>query len=301
MTPFLRLQAEEGLNIHFFQSYNELKDFDMSKVKNIITSRRCTVSNHKAFKKFLVENDVKLILDNDDFWKLPKDNPAHKHYEKVSGPEIKKTIGIADEIWCPSEYLINRMKDINPNTKYRLIPNTLHEKEKQWKDIEKTPTDVVRFGYVGANGHQEDIKAMGGVTLEGTESYCMGLMNYMEILKAKHTMMPKDVHEYGALYKDFEVSIAPLLNNKFNRCKSELKVIEAGYTKTAIIASDVSPYKQVIEHNKTGILCSTPGDWRKEIKSMTLEKAQELGENLYKYCKKNYNLSDINKLRMRGL
>jgi glycosyltransferase involved in cell wall biosynthesis len=301
MTPFLRMQAEENLNIHFFQSYNELKEFDMSKVKNLITSRRCTVSNHKAFKKFLVDNNVKLILDNDDFWQLPKDNPARSYYEKTAGPEIKNTIEIADEIWCPSEYLINRMKKINPNVTYRLIPNTLHEKEEQWRDVEKEPTDVVRFGYVGANGHQEDMKAMGNVTLEGTESYCMGLMNYMDILKAKHKLMPKDVHQYGTLYKHFDVSISPLLNNKFNRCKSELKVVEAGYTKTALIASNVSPYKQVIKHNKTGILCSSPGEWRKAIDEMTLERAQELGENLYKYCKKHYNLSKINKLRMRGL
>ena len=114
MTPFLRLKEEENLDVHFFQNFNDLKEFDLTKVKNLVGSRRFSVSDHKAFKKFLVENDVKLILDNDDYWILPKDNPAHDHYEKVESHAIKNSIKIADEIWTPSAYLAERMKKINP-------------------------------------------------------------------------------------------------------------------------------------------------------------------------------------------
>ena len=87
MTPFLRLKEEEDLEIHFIENFNDLKEFDLSKVKNLVGSRRFSVSNHKAFKQYLVDNDVKLILDNDDYWKLPKDNPAYEYYKNHQSKE----------------------------------------------------------------------------------------------------------------------------------------------------------------------------------------------------------------------
>jgi len=302
MTPFLRLKHDQGLNIHFIQNFNDLKEFDLTKVKNLVTTRRVSVSNHQAFKKFLKDNDVKLILDNDDYWILPSDNPAKEWYKKVEADNIKNTIKIADEIWSPSKFLIKEMRKINKSAVYRIVPNTVYTEEKQWKDIQKdNPKDYkVRFGYLGANGHQKDLDEM-GMTFEDHELYCMNLMDYRDRLKAKYGINATDITQYGQLYKFFDVSLSPLKNSKFNRCKSELKVIEAGFTKTAIIASNVTPYKEVIKHGETGILCSTPKEWKEAIEGMTLSKAWRLAENLHKYCKKHYDLSDINKIRLEGL
>jgi len=302
MTPFIRMKEEDGLDVHFIDNFDELKEFDLSKVKNLVGSRRFSVSNHKAFKNYLVKNDVKLILDNDDYWKLPRDNPAYEFYKKKQSKDIKASIRIADEIWTPSAYLAEVMKEINPSAVYRVIPNTIHQKEKQWADWEKDiPKDYkVRFGYLGANGHQKDLDIM-GMTFEDHELYCMGLMDYPEKLKAKYRMNPVDITQYAQLYKFFDVSLSPLKSSKFNKCKSELKVVEAGFTRTAIIASNVTPYKEVIKHEETGILCDTPEDWKKAVEGMTLAKAWRLGNNLYEYCKEHYDLSTINKLRHEGL
>lgn len=302
MTPFLRLKEEEGLQIHFFEDFNEMKEWDLSQIKNLVVSRRCSVSDHKEFKKFLKNNDIKLILDNDDYWNLPKDNPAYEHYKKKEGPNITNTIKIADEIWSPSSYHITMMKKINPDAVYRLIPNTVYEKEQQWADQQKdgNPDFKVRFGYLGANGHQKDLDEM-GMTFEDYELYSMNLMDYADRLKAKYRMNPVDITQYAQLYKFFDVSLSPLKKSVFNKCKSELKVVEAGYTKTAIIASSVTPYKEVIIHNETGILCKSPSDWRREIKDMNITKAWRLANNLYEYVKEHYDLSTLNKERLKGL
>jgi glycosyltransferase involved in cell wall biosynthesis len=302
MTPFLRLKAEEGINIHFFSSFDELKEFDMTKVGSVVVSRRCTVSNYRSFKRWLKGYKVKLILDNDDYWELPDDNPAKEVYKKQISHEILATIRIADEIWTPSEALAHKMRKVNKNIPYRIIPNTIHEQEEQWADQEKDPNPqgLVRFGYLGANGHQKDLLSM-GMTFEDHELYCMNLMDYPDLLRAKYTMYPKDIHLYAQLYRHFDVSLSPIINTKFNRCKSNLKVIEAGYTKTAIIVSNVTPYKEAVIHNKTGMICSTPEEWRKAVKEMTLEKAQNLAGELYEYCKKHYDISLINKERLKGL
>lgn len=53
----------------------------------------------------------------------------------------------------------------------------------------------------------------------------------------------KPISSYATNYNLFDISIAPLEENIFNKVKSELKVIEAGFHKKALIAQDFGPYQ----------------------------------------------------------
>lgn len=272
---------------------------DLSKVDNLIISRKASITNHHKFRAMLNTHGIRLILDNDDYWSLNFENPAYAIYAGYVGPDIKKTIAIADEIWTPSKYLAKQMRSLNRKAAYRVIPNTVNPEEEQWS-VEKSKTDVVRFGYVGALGHTKDLDVM-NMTFEDYEFYCANIGDYTERLKAKYSMDSLDTFNYGRMYSMFDVSLAPLAGGKFNSCKSDLKVVEAGFTNTAIIASNVTPYKQSIQHGKTGILCSNYDDWKYAIKNMTLEHARELAGNLNEYVKANYDLDEINKMRLDSI
>lgn len=52
------------------------------------------------------------------------------------------------------------------------------------------------------------------------------------------------INLYGTNYNNFDVSLAPLFANDFNKNKSPLKIIEAGFMKKPIIASEISPYTE---------------------------------------------------------
>jgi hypothetical protein len=66
----------------------------------------------------------------------------------------------------------------------------------------------------------------------------------------------KDIEEFGlnilthtlVNYSKFDISLAPIKNHIFNRVKSQLKVIEAGFYKKALIASEVGPYTIDLKH-----------------------------------------------------
>lgn len=56
-------------------------------------------------------------------------------------------------------------------------------------------------------------------------------------------MWGKDVFNYAKMYNEIDVALIPLIDNPFNNCKSQLKIIEAGWFEKPIIVSNVYPYK----------------------------------------------------------
>jgi glycosyltransferase involved in cell wall biosynthesis len=250
----------------------------------------------------LKKHGVKLILDNDDYWDLSNANPAKGLYDVYYGPDIKRTIKIANIIWTPSEYLAKQMRQINPNAVIDIINNAVDLEEEQWKDQEKYPSDLVRFGYVGALGHDYDVQSI-GYDFKDKEMYCGQISDYPQILNAKYVMSPRPIHSYTQMYKSFDVSLVPLAANRFNWCKSDLKITESAATKTAVIASKTRPYNKVIIHGETGLLCSNRQEWKEAIEMMTPSFAKYLGQNLHDALKDspNHNLDLVNLKRMKYL
>ena len=119
----------------------------------------------------------------------------------------------------------------------------------------------------------------------------------------------KPVTSYAANYRWFDVSLAPIKNHIFNRVKSQLKVIEAGFYKKAIIASNVGPYTIDLKHSlKNGEFTDgnallvdevRSGDWSKYIKKLINNPnfAYDLGQRLYETVKDTYDLRKVTKDR----
>jgi glycosyltransferase involved in cell wall biosynthesis len=129
--------------------------------------------------------------------------------------------------------------------------------------------------------------------------------------------------QYGKHYDYCDVCLAPLMDhynevihhNKngktskqvvkrrhvFNEVKSELKIIEAGMKKKALIAQDFGIYKELIEDGKTGILVSdNKKGWYKAMREVILnpDYREELANNLHEYVKDRYELKNVTKDRV---
>ena len=61
-------------------------------------------------------------------------------------------------------------------------------------------------------------------------------------------------HEYGRMYTNIDIAIAPLQMNNFNDSKSEIKVAECGRYGVPLIASNVGCYDETIINGETGYL-----------------------------------------------
>ena len=120
----------------------------------------------------------------------------------------------------------------------------------------------------------------------------------------------KPVTSYAKNYSKFDISLSPIQNHIFNRMKSQLKVIEAGFYKKALIASNVGPYTIDLKHalhqgkftDGNALLVNennNHSDWAKNIKKLVDNPSMivDLGERLYETVKDKYDLNQVTKTR----
>ena len=120
----------------------------------------------------------------------------------------------------------------------------------------------------------------------------------------------KPVTSYAMNYSKFDISLAPIKNHIFNRVKSQLKVIEAGFYKKALIASNVGPYTIDLKHClKNGEFTDgnaflvddtrNHSDWNKYLKKLinNPNMIEDMGNRLYDTVKDKYHLKNVTKAR----
>lgn len=122
----------------------------------------------------------------------------------------------------------------------------------------------------------------------------------------------KHINSYATNYNLFDISLAPLAKNIFNQSKSELKVVEAGFHKKALIAQDIEPYQintiNAVEKGgeinpKGNVLLVDPNknhkQWYQHIKRLIKnpDLIELLSNNLYNMVNDKYSLGEITEKR----
>jgi len=264
--------------------------------------------------KFREQYGFKLIVDIDDYWHL---DPWHILYGRYPTQKVMDHIKAADMVTCTNEQLYNEIKPINP--KVEILPNALPYGQNQFGD-HKTESEKVRFVYAGSVTHEKDIailknpmKRVASDKFVKEQSQFI-LCGYDPESKATlptwHRMINDylcgfkvdgyvrgalPIEEYMNFYNEADVCLVPLVDSKFNNCKSNLKLLEAATKNAAVIGSNVLPYKGT----KGMIEVNNQAEWfenlKKVIKFATYRK--EKGEELGEYCRQNFELINVNKAR----
>jgi glycosyltransferase involved in cell wall biosynthesis len=126
-------------------------------------------------------------------------------------------------------------------------------------------------------------------------------------------MWTREITRYATHYENVDVLLAPLKENEFNKVKSQLKTIEAGFTHTALIAQDFGAYQidsvpmiefggKINEDGNCLLVKSSKNhkDWVKYINKLASdpEMLKRLQDNLYNYVKDKYSLEAVCKDRV---
>jgi len=193
---------------------------------------------------------------------------------------------------------------------------------------------LLRVGWAGGIHHEEDVKEFAGVPHfvngrvgrenvfwdfygcplpdpEGAVGWQHEVwLNYKRILlkgfkgaKNWNIHYAKNPNEYGTMFANMDIAIAPLQMNAFNDSKSEIKVAECGRYKVPLIASNVGCYDETIINGETGYLLppnATKSDWVKVLTKCIKnpKHVREMGENLHKVTEEYFNINTVVKHRL---
>jgi glycosyltransferase involved in cell wall biosynthesis len=320
-TPLKRLQIDypDDITVSISQNFERngiphLSNYDL------VIFNRWLGDNHYEILHYLAKNNIKYIVDIDDYWVLPKHHPTYKYFrEHKLKQQIIDGIRYADGVTTTTDYLAKKIAKYNHNV--QVLPNALDLTDDQWL---ATPQDreYFTFGWVGGLTHSNDIMILS----EAIERICnehdnvrfvlCGWManNYIwdsilykfngnnPVLRPQvlvsHAQQP---NEYGNFYRLFDCALAPLEQNEWNSCKSELKIIEAAAYGLPVIASGVEPYLQHLNNAGVKFCLNTPDEWYKAIKQAmdSQPKVNQIrGTANQVYCNQHHNLEAINKDRL---
>jgi glycosyltransferase involved in cell wall biosynthesis len=231
----------------------------------------------------------KVVLDLDDNYLDILD--THPLYDKLKSTKkdkafISTILSFADVITVSTEPLKERltkhMKEVYNLTKNIVIIPNRNDKN-DWNYPLGKKGEKIIIGYAGSNSHLEDLKmvfpvigklldkypnlyfestgAIGNDTLWLFNGFSKNAMNKCDVLPSTWTF--KEYPKY-LMNQKWSIGICPLVDSAFTRCKSCIKWFEYSMCKFPVIASDVYPYTQVIEHEKTGLLVK-PKEWEQSL------------------------------------
>lgn len=127
-------------------------------------------------------------------------------------------------------------------------------------------------------------------------------------------MWTRDINKYATHYQNVDVLLAPLKENEFNKMKSQLKTIEAGFTHTALIAQNFGAYTidsipmiefggNINENGNCLLVDSSKNhkQWAKYINKLAKdpEMVKKLQDNLSEYVKDRYSIDVVCKERVK--
>ena len=288
---FAPLICHQEADIMFIEKITDVEPDMWAKVTHIFASRAFPVEPFQDFVKLCRKEGIKLIVDQDDWWVLPPTHPLRGMYADKMRERIVRSMKAADEVWVTNKHLASKVKKYNTNI--RIIPNGISVPT--WQ-IEREPSDKVRFGYIGGNHHQIDVRES-TIDLTGYEAYVADVDGYAETLRAAYKLPTMPPTHYHRLYNFFDVSLVPLSTSEFAKCKSHLKMLEAGFSKCALVVSNTHPYSPYITKDNS-IAINHPSEWSGAIKRLNdnPNQVQDLAESLYEYVQ-DFTMTKMNELR----
>ena len=317
---FRILSQIEELNASFIESSEYLySQFEPSIVRDyrVIIFSGCPWTRKVEEAIILAKKlNKKILFDIDDFLFNKKfenkfsfaNNLYQKEKELFNDAilEIRKIIRLSDGVITTNEYLSNELSNfvstvfINKNTfneeVWKLSQDALRKKNNiklnnyftlgYFCDYDKCSSDLIVIKNILIKVLKEFKNLL--LILVGQFS----LPNYLKELSSQ--IIFKKAYDWKKLpeiFSNFDLNISPLEDNIFNKIKNEYAWTLASLVKVPTIASNYGVFKQIIKHNKTGLLCSKENDWYLSLKALINNEQyrKNLGENAYKYCEIEYN------------
>lgn len=212
--------------------------------------------------------DAMLVYELDDFLSEVPEKSFHSGFMPPGMPErIAKAAASCDRVTTTTEPLANWFREELGHSDVRVVGNAVPAAA-----IRPRPArgeGRLRVGFVGGISHDGDLElirpAMEAIG-DRVEWVFFGAQPKEPPVRIEfHPGVPVGEYQARMLGLDLDLVVAPLEDNRFNTCKSNLRLIEAGMVGAAVIAQRMEPY--VAGDPPVFAYAETPQEWIQAIQA----------------------------------
>lgn len=268
----------------------------------------------ELFQDLKIKYQKTFLMEVDDYFTdIPAENMAFEAYRPNSVNYKCCMAGIrqADGLIVSTPYLAELYKGENQNV--HVIPNSIDFKGHTgrpkivgWDSVHIRSHDRIRLGWIGGGTHSADLEmvapALSDILDEHPNVWLYVIHGVPQIFKdwAKQGRNVYWTHKWATinLYPRhlaaycFDVGLAPLIDNNFNRAKSNLRWLEYSALKVPTVASPLPDFSRVITHGEDGFIARDTDDWKKHLTLLIQNPAirESVGRNAYNKVKTDFNV-----------
>lgn len=283
---------------------------------DVVVFHRPDKKDRADVAKMLKEMGKKIVYDNDDTYKGQDDMKLGALLQPKTDLLDNFIKDIADLVTCSTEYLADEYRQITDKPVV-VIPNLVDPDD--WDTPLRNEGNKVRIGFVGSVALNNDFKHFRDIikTLDDRGDctlvlYSLPPIDYENNPKITELYKPEtdfwtslknvewqtftDFEDYFETLNELrlDMMLIPRSDDYFNRCKSNLKFLEASMLEIPVIAQGFkdgkSPY-QGVEDSKYMTICTEIDEWLPAIEKLINDKELRLkqGKETKEYVLKNYN------------
>jgi len=300
------------------------KILDEMRGSDVIVFHRAEEQKYHDLARMLKRDGKKIVMDNDDTFKLEGYHPLGNFTAdgkkvdnlKRRSDNINEFIEMCDLVTTTTKTLKEEYSKLNENVV--ILPNCIDPED--WEEPLRNETDKVRIGIVGSAALEYDYLHIKHIIKDMSERedvelvmFGLGDMKHRKdnplvtkVFKDEYTFWDSiefehfpwvKVQDYPETLNEMKLDmmLIPRQDNYFNRCKSNVKFLEAAMCEIPVIAQsfDDAPYEE-ITNGENGFLIKDNKNWSEVIEGLIKDKElrRKVGKNAKAYALKHYDINN---------
>lgn len=190
---------------------------------------------------------TKIIFELDDLmWAVPEKSVHRKDLPNNLKERAAQSLALCDRLIVTTQPLADMVRDLAPDI--RVIPNTIDLSIWGKLQAQRRHTPKPRVGWAGGSSHTGDLEILLPV-IEALKDevdwvfFGMHPTGARDMIAEYHGGVSFAEYAPKLATLDLDLALAPLEDNLFNECKSNLRLLEYGILGYPVIASDLAPYR----------------------------------------------------------
>lgn len=245
--PFLAMQREGLLDGTITEMLLNPVTLERFQAKSIILQRQYTAAQRQVMRRYRGFSKAFMIYELDDYMlNLPMKSLHRQHMPKNLQKDLREAVAITDRLVVSTDCLAESFAYMHSDI--RVVKNRLPMDWWAGLKANRRIGPRPRVGWGGGAGHTGDLELIADVVreLSGEVDWIFfGLCpeKLKPYIKEYHGGVPIADYPAKLASLNLDLALAPLEDNLFNACKSNLRLLEYGACGFPVICSDLVTYR----------------------------------------------------------